>query len=85
MLSGNTLDVTGLTADGLECRITAIDVAGVSIQFAETRLPSAQFGDARLLVGQSDATTVALVSSDGLIKLALREATPSDLDEWLQG
>jgi hypothetical protein len=85
MLAGGTLDVAGLTADNLEWRATTVNVAGVAIQFAEVRLPSAQFDDARLLLGQSDATTIALVASDGSIKFALRELTAPDLDAWLQG
>ena len=85
MLVGNTLNVDQMTADNLEWRATTVNVADASIQFAEARLPSARFDDARLLVGQSDATTIALVASDGSIKFALRELTASDLDEWLQG
>jgi hypothetical protein len=74
-----------MTADNLEWRTTTVNVADLSTQFAEARLPSARFDDARLLVGQSDATTIALVTSDGSIKLALRELTASDLEVWLQG
>jgi len=85
MLAGKTLNVDQMTADNLEWRTTAVNVADVSIQFAEARLPSARFDDARLLVGQSDATTIALVASDGSIHFALRELTASDLDAWLQG
>jgi hypothetical protein len=85
MLAGGTLDVAGLTADNLEWRATTVNVADASIQFEEARLPSARFDDARLFVGQSDATTIALVASDGSIKFSLRELTASDLDEWLQG
>lgn len=85
MLAGGTLDVAGLTADNLEWRATTVNVVDVPIQFAEARLPSARFDDARLLVGQSDATTIALVSSDGSIKFELRELTAFDLDAWLQG
>jgi hypothetical protein len=85
MLAGGTLDVAGLTADNLEWRATTVNVVDVPIQFAEARLPSARFDDARLLVGQSDATTIALVSCDGSIKFELRELTAFDLDAWLQG
>jgi hypothetical protein len=85
MLAGGTLDVAGLTVDNLDWRATTVNVADVSIQFAATRLPSARFDDARLLVGQSDATTIALVANYGSIKFPLRELTASDLDEWLQG
>jgi hypothetical protein len=85
MLAAGTLDVAGLTADNLEWSTTTVNVADASIQFAEARLPSMRFDDARLLVGQSDATTIALVASDGLIKFALRALTASDLDAWLQG
>jgi len=85
MLAGGSLDVVGLAADKLEWRATTVNVADASIQFAEARLPSARFDDARLLVGQSGATTIALVASDGSINFALRELTASDLDAWIQG
>jgi hypothetical protein len=85
MLAGGTLDVAGLTADNLEWRAIPVNVAGVSIVFAETRLPSARFGDAHLLVGQRDDTTIALVTSDGSVNFALRELTASDLDKWIRG
>jgi hypothetical protein len=85
MLAGNTLNVDQMTADNLEWRTTTVNVAEVSIQFAEARLPITRFDHARLLVGQSDETTIALVASDGSIKFALRELTASDLDEWIQG
>jgi hypothetical protein len=82
MLAGNTLDVAGSTR---EWRTKTVNVTGVSIQFAETQLPSARFDDARLLVGQSDETTISIVVSDGSINSALRDLTASDLDAWLQG
>ena len=85
MLAGGSLDVVGLAADKLEWRATTVNVADASIQFAEARLPSARFDDARLLMGQSGATTIALVASDGSINFALRELTASDLDAWIQG
>jgi hypothetical protein len=85
MLAGGSLDVAGLTTDNLDWRAATVDVGGASIQFAETRLPSARLDDARLLVGQSDATTVALVASDGSLSLSLRDLTASDLDAWIQG
>lgn len=85
MLAGGSLDVAGLAADNLEWRATTVNVADASIQFAEARLPSARFDDARLLMGQSGATTIALVASDGSINFALRELTASDLDAWIQG
>lgn len=85
MLAGGTLDVAGLTADNLEWRAIPVNVAGVSLAFAETRLPSARFGDAGLLVGQRDETTIALVTSDGSVNFALRELTASDLGKWIRG
>ena len=85
VLAEGSLDVAGLTADNLEWRAIPVNVAGVSIVFAETRLPSARFGDAHLLVGQRDDTTIALVTSDGSVNFALRELTASDLDKWIRG
>jgi hypothetical protein len=84
MLDG-ALDVTELTVEGVEWRPTSVNVVGALIQFAEVRLPSPQFDDARLLVGQSDSTTIALVASDSSINLALRELTAPDVDAWIQG
>jgi len=85
MLARGTLNLSGLTADNLEWRATTVNVVGTSIQFAETRLPSAQFDDPRLLVGQFDSTTIALVASDSSISFALRELTAPDIDAWIQG
>ena len=84
MLDG-ALDVTELTVEGVEWRPTSVNVVSALIQFAEVRLPSPQFDDARLLVGQSDSTTIALVASDISINLALRELTAPDIDAWIQG
>jgi hypothetical protein len=85
MLAGGALEVAGLMADNCEWRTKTVNVTGVSIQFEEARLASPRFDDARLLVGQSDETTIAIVVSDGSINSALRDLTASDLDAWLQG
>jgi hypothetical protein len=85
MLARGALDVSGLTTGYLEWRDVVVSVVGVPIQFAETRIPSAGFGDARLRVGQSGATTIAIVTSEGTIPPALRELTAPDLGEWIQG
>jgi hypothetical protein len=85
MLAEGAAEVAGLTADNLEWRATVVNVVDIPVQFAEVRLPSARFGDARLLVGQIDSTTIALVASDSSIHLALRELTEPDVDAWIQG
>ncbi len=86
MLSGEYRDFGSTNiVDELEWRTTAVEVARIPFLFAETRIPSSKFDDARLLVGYSSATTIAIVTSDHSIKLALREVTAPDLDLWLKG
>jgi hypothetical protein len=86
MLSGEYREFGSINMiDELEWRTTVVDVAGTHARFAETRIPSSQFEEARLLVGQSKVTMIAIVTSDHSINLALREVTASDLDVWLQG
>jgi hypothetical protein len=70
--------------DELEWKTVVIDVVGMSAPFEETRLPSSHFDDARLLVGRSNATMIAIVASNHSMKLALREVTASDFDRWLE-
>lgn len=85
MLDAGTLEFAELTVGSVGWRATSVNVADASIQFAEVRLPSAQFDDARLLVGQFNSTTIALVASDSSISLALRELTAPDVDARIQG
>lgn len=84
MLS-NDYDELGLRQmKNMEWSTTTVNVEGVHSPFNETELPSSKFMKARLLVGQSDLTDIAVVSSDEVVDLALRKITEVDLDLWLK-
>jgi hypothetical protein len=85
MLSGEYRDYGSTNVvNELEWKNTVVDVAGIPGRFIETRLQNSRFDDARLLVGQLDATIISIVASDHSITLALREVTATDLDRWLK-